>query len=96
MSNTFTSHLRLSILRILEGAPAYSANSSIIHSVTSEFGLVATRDQVKTELAWLAEQGMLTTREMVGLVVATLTERGIDVATGRAIAPGVQRPSPGA
>lgn len=95
MSAVFTAHLRLSLLRTLAGAPGYRANSSILHSVTSEFGLVASRDQIKTELAWLAEQGLVDNQDLMGLTVATLTERGLDVAEGRAMAPGVQRPSPG-
>ena len=91
----FQEHLRLTLLRALTGAPGYKANSSILHSVACEFGLDATRDQIKTELAWLAEQGLLKTADIGGLVVASLTDRGLDVAEGRAMAPGVQRPSPG-
>jgi len=91
----FNEHLRLSILRTLSGAPGYRTNSSIIHTVTEEFGLVATRDQIKTELSWLAEQGLTVNTDVGSVVVAVLTERGLDVAKGAAIQPGVQRPSPG-
>jgi hypothetical protein len=59
-----------------------------------EVGLTPTRDQIKTELAWLAEQQLVTSEDHAGLVVATLTERGLDVAEGRTVVPGVQRPSP--
>jgi len=90
-----TAHLRLSILRVLDSAPARRANSSVIASVTHEFGISASRDQIRTELAWLAEQGLVTVEELGAVVVATLTDRGLDVAEGRAVAPGVQRPSPG-
>lgn len=95
MSSVFQEHLRISILRLLSGAPAYRANSSILHGETTRFGLAASRDQVKTEMAWLAEQGLIVTEDVGGMVVATLTERGLDVAEGRAVQPGVQRPSPG-
>ena len=98
--SAFSDHLRLTILRALAHAPQYTANSSIIHTVCGEVGLSATRDQVKTEIAWLAEQGLLTRKllaeDMGGLIVATLSERGLDVADGRAVQPGVQRPAPGA
>ena len=97
MSDTrFREHLRLSLLRMLEGAPGYTANSSILHQVVGDFGLSATRDQVKTELTWLHEQNLVRKRELEigGLVVASLTDRGLDVAEGRASCPGVQRPSP--
>lgn len=92
----FAEHLRLTVLRLLAELPSYSANSSVITDAAHELGLVATRDIIRTELAWLAEQGLVTTREPApGLVVATATERGLEVAAGRARVPGVQRPAPG-
>jgi hypothetical protein len=90
----FSKHLRITLLRILQGAPAFHANSSILHSFADGLGLSATRDQVRTEIAWLAEQGLVTSEDHDGLVVATLTDRGLDVAEGRTVVPGVQRPSP--
>ncbi|MFD3263345.1 VpaChn25_0724 family phage protein [Phenylobacterium ferrooxidans] len=90
----FSEHLRLAILKVLNTAPACRANSSILHSAVDELGLTATRDQVKTELAWLAEQRLLTNVAAGDLVVATLTERGCDVADGRTVTPGVRRPTP--
>ena len=89
-------HLRLTLLRLLAEQPGYKSNSSILtQAADSTAGFTATRDQVKTELAWLAEQTLITTTEVIdGLVVATLTERGGDVASGRAVVPGVQRPNP--
>lgn len=92
----FASHLRLAILRLLAELPGFRANSSLIADAASSLGLAATRDTVRGELAWLAEQGFVTTEDVrPGLVVATATERGLDVAAGRAITPGVQRPTPG-
>lgn len=94
-SEAFQPHLRLTALLVLAEAPAYRANSSIIHSAADEVGLPATRDQVRSELAWLEEQRLVTlTHPSQTLSVATLTERGLDVARGRAAVPGVQRPSP--
>lgn len=90
-----TEHLRLTILRVLSGASAYTTNSSILHSVTRDFGIAVSRDQIKTELAWLAEQGCVTAKDVMGLIVATLTDRGLDVAEGRCRVPGIQPPSPG-
>lgn len=89
----FQRHLRLMLLRYLNESPQYAANSSLLHALAAQFGLPATRDQVKTELAWLAEQRLVRTEEMTGMVVATLTERGVDVAEGRTVVPGVQKPS---
>lgn len=84
--------MRLVILRLLSEMPAMRANSSVLYSALDEFGHSASRDTVKTELAWLAEQGLITREEMASIVVATLTERGVDVAKGRASVPGVKRP----
>ena len=97
MNDHWRAHLRLALLlTLLKDAPGFVANSSILKDqLERHAGFVLTRDQVRTELAWLAEQGLVTTSEAIaGLVVATLTERGGDVASGRAVVPGVQRPNP--
>ena len=92
----FAEHLRLTILRLLAELPAYSANSTVLAEAAASLGVPATRDMLRAEIAWLAEQRLVTTREAApGLVVATATERGLDVAAGRARVPGVQRPGPG-
>ena len=90
----FAKHLRISLLRLLNEAPSCRANSSILASAVQSLGLTATRDQVKMELAWLTEQRLLTTEDLGDLLGATLTERGCDGAEGRAVVPGVQRPTP--
>lgn len=90
-----TEHVRLALLRLLNEAPGYKANSSILTDFVLNMGLSATRDQVRTQLAWLREQGLVTTEEQLpGLLVATATERGLDVANGLAHVPGVRRPAP--
>jgi Fe2+ or Zn2+ uptake regulation protein len=84
---------RLVLLRVLSEMPSYRANSSVLTTALEHWGHTPTRDQVKTELSWLAEQGLVTTSELTGAVVlATLTERGQDVASGRARCHGVKRP----
>ena len=90
-----TEHVRLALLRLLNEAPGYKANSSILTDFVLNMGLSATRDQVRTQLAWLREQGLVTTEEQLpGLLVATATERGLDVANALAHVPGVRRPAP--
>jgi hypothetical protein len=89
-----TSDIRLVILRALAEDLGYSHNESILHSVVEAFGHKASRDCIKSELAWLEEQGLLDLSDVAGCLVATITQRGADVAAGRAVVPGVKRPEP--
>lgn len=84
--------IRLVILRLLVEMTAYRANSSVLTMALDSYGHTLSRDQVKTELNWLAEQGALTLEDVGPVMVATLTERGQDIAAGRARVPGIKRP----
>jgi hypothetical protein len=92
----FSQHLRqdqrLVLLRILSELPSYRSNSSVLVGLMEKLGHTMTRDQVKTELRWLAEQGLLAVEEAGSVLVATLNERGQDVAEGRARVDGIARP----
>lgn len=86
---------RLVILRLLHETSGYAANSSILTSGLAHIGVPTSRDQVHTELDWLAEQGLITQEDLgIGVRVATITARGGDVAQGLAIVSGVKRPGP--
>lgn len=87
-------HIRLAILRLLADLPGYCANDSVLHQAVNAMGLTCTRDQIRGHLTWLAEQRLVTVVEASQLTVATLTERGGEVAAGRSVIDGVQRPSP--
>ncbi|MGF6098884.1 ArsR family transcriptional regulator [Pseudomonas sp. 18175] len=84
--------VRLVILRLLAEMAAYRANSSVLTMALDSYGHTLSRDQVKTELHWLAEQGALSISDVGPVLVATLTERGQDIAAGRARVPGIKRP----
>ncbi|MGO2703393.1 VpaChn25_0724 family phage protein [Pseudomonas helleri] len=84
--------IRLVVLRLLVEMTAYRANSSVLTMALDNYGHTLSRDQVKTELHWLAEQGALTLSDVGPVLVATLTERGQDIAAGRARVPGIKRP----
>jgi len=86
---------RLSILRLLDASPSGTGNEALLHAALPDFGHSPSSDQIRVDLAWLAEQGLATTRSAHDLVVATLTPRGQDAAQGRAVVPGVKRPRPG-
>ncbi|WP_220814098.1 VpaChn25_0724 family phage protein [Pseudomonas paralcaligenes] len=85
---------RLVMLRILSELPQFRSNSSVIHGLLGEFGHHPSRDQVKGELTWLAEQGLVSVDDIGSVLVVTLTERGGEVAAGRASVPGVSKPRP--
>lgn len=84
--------VRLVLLRLLEEMPAYRANSSVLNAALDSYGHTLSRDQVKTELYWLAEQGAVVLEDIGPVLVASLTERGQDIAAGRARVPGIKRP----
>lgn len=91
---TVQAHLRVTLLRLLSEDPGYTLNDSILTDLTENYGFTPSRDRVRTELSWLAEQGLVTLDTEPGITIATLTQRGEDVARGRAMTPGVKRPSP--
>lgn len=84
---------RLHVLRLLAATkPDYRANSAILREgLRAEHQHAVSRDQMHTELAWLAEQSLVELESVGPSVVATLTARGLDVAEGTATVPGVKR-----
>jgi hypothetical protein len=96
VAETLREHRRIAILRALKEAPGYIANLSVLLDALAPFGLMITRDGIHAEAAWLAEQGLAILAGNGTVITLQLTDRGLDVADGRAIVPGVKRPSPGA
>jgi hypothetical protein len=88
-------HLRITILRLLHDQNDYALNESLLMDLVVPFGFAPSRDNLRAQLAWLAEQGLVTISGLDHCQVATLTARGEDVANGRATVPGVKRPRPG-
>jgi hypothetical protein len=86
---------RLAILRFLASDADFSLNDSILQTALGSIGHGVSRDVVRTDLSWLAEQGLVKVDTVLETVhVAHLTARGGEVAAGRAVVPGVKRPSP--
>jgi len=87
---------RLSLVLTLSESPGYTANAFLLQTAIDRiYGHSVSMDQVRTDLAWLAEQGLMTVKVTGDVNVATLTSRGVDVAAGRSTVPGVKRPLPG-
>jgi len=77
--------------------PGYTINEGVLSTALRPFGHDVSRDAMRTQLAWLSEQGLLkisTVDDAGSLQVAKITARGVDVAAGRAVVPGVRRPDP--
>jgi len=87
---------RLTILRFLSDIAGYTSNGDLLYDVCNRLGVTSTRDQIAGEIAWLREQGMVTAEDHEGFIVVTATARGLDIAAGRALHDGVDRPRPGA
>ena len=94
LDDMITEDLRIAILRTLEEAGGFSMNDSILHAFLDRIGHSHSRDKIRTQLNWLAEQGLVSLGGIETVMVATLTQRGLDVANARVRVPGVKRPSP--
>lgn len=94
MTDAITEHLRLAMLRIVNDAPGRTANHAVIQGALTSWGFKVSRDRVKTELAWLADQQAVTVGDIADYKVATANERTLEVAEGVLVIPGIQRPSP--
>ncbi|MEY2688199.1 MAG: hypothetical protein RL375_2397 [Pseudomonadota bacterium] len=89
-----TADRRLVLLRGLQGAARYTANTYLLRAYARSVGHVASSDRIETDITWLAEQGLVDKVVREGVTLATLTTRGLDVADGSATVPGVARPQP--
>jgi len=85
---------RLMILQLLAADSDYSANDTLLQEMLAMQGNGVSLDAVRTDLAWLAEQDLLVLRDLPGCKVASLRSRGVDVANGLAVVPGIARPRP--
>ncbi len=86
---------RLALLRFLAGDADYAMNDSVMQAALASIGHGASRDVVKGDFAWLAEQGLVSVEVVMDKIhVAKINARGVDVACGRALVPGVSRPGP--
>ena len=90
-----TEHLRLAVLQILAEDSDFAHNELVLSSALGQLGHGVSSDQLRTELAWLAEQGLISVADVSDLQVARLLKRGQDAARGLARVPGVARPRPG-
>ena len=86
---------RLCILSLLSAQPDYQLNNGLLVRSLQSLGHGVSHDAMNGLLAWLEEQGLVTVEPInSGLKIVRITRRGLDVAEGRALVPGVRRPDP--
>ncbi|SMH35950.1 hypothetical protein [Maritimibacter sp. HL-12] len=93
-AETLRKHRRLAILRHLESCAEYTSNASILGDVLDGVGIPSTRSQVLGELAWLRENGLVIYDDRSDFIVVEATRAGLEIATGVARHPEIQRPRP--
>ncbi|GCN31280.1 TPA: ArsR family transcriptional regulator [Escherichia coli] len=93
INDILTEDRRLVILRSLMDCNN-EANESILQDCLDAYGHNVSRDVVRGQIDWLAEQQLVTVENLRGFYVVTLTSRGQDVAEGRARVAGVKHPRP--
>lgn len=86
-------HRRITILKVLSESQEYRCGDALLWDLVATY-VPSTRDQIRSDLAWLAENGLVSLRVISTATIATMTERGGDIAAGRSTDPGVARPSP--
>lgn len=86
---------RCAFLRFLAADADYAMNTSLLQSALESVGHGVSRDCVNADAAWLEEQGLVLREDLGGIIVVKITQRGLDVAEGRSVVPGVKRPGPG-
>ncbi len=85
---------RLVILQLLKEDPDYKINDTLLQELLSDLGFGVSQAVLAGDLAVLDELGLISTTELAGAVLAVLRNRGVDVACGTAVVPGVARPRP--
>jgi DNA-binding transcriptional ArsR family regulator len=85
---------RLAILMVLDRCPSREAADSLIAIALKDLACACSYDAVRSELAWLRDAGLIEIDEISCIMIAKLKQRGVDVAAGVAMIPGVERPGP--
>ena len=92
-ADQLTKEVRYLILKLLMTQPWNSANNEVLGIAVEGLGYRVGRDQMRTELQWLADQRLVSLMPLgSSVIVAELTERGQEVGKGVLINPGVEAP----
>jgi len=84
----------LVILQFMAEEPNYRMTTSLLQDALDTIGHREPHDVILADAAWLKDVGLVSIETLGPFQVLQLTPRGYDVATGRAVVPGVKRPGP--
>lgn len=96
MRDLILANRRLVALQVIAAQSAYELSNQLLQRGMERFGHRMSMSSVDGLIDWLADRDLLTARELDDghIRVATLTQAGLDVAKGRMVAAGVDRPLP--
>ena len=92
LQNIIDEDQRLRVLRVLAEDRGHSHNVHVLRSALALLGHDVRSDQAAALLDWLAGAGLVEITSEFDPVTVRLTRRGLDVAKGRLVAPGVALP----
>jgi hypothetical protein len=81
----------LGVLRILEEAGCYTANSMIIQDALLDMGIPVSSEELEDALDWLKRSGLIELSRGEFLI-PTITRQGLELAQGLVRREGVRRP----
>ena len=83
---------RAILLRFLSD---YAMDTGLLKAALKSVGHGVPLRQVNEDAAWLEERGLAACEPLESALLVRITQRGLDVAAGDEIVPGVKRPGPG-
>ena len=96
MTSIITKNRRLAILKFLAEDEGGSLNTSVLQSALLYIGHGVSREKVQEDVLWLEKEGLASVEflEDLPVILVRITPRGVDVARGLTVHPGVDRPLP--
>lgn len=88
------SYQALAILRVAYREPSYRVNGDVLGKYLDQLGLGNSAADLRANLETLEKFGVLKLNFIERIPVIELTQPGVEVALGRAMQEGIQRPDP--
>lgn len=85
---------RLVLLQALNTAPDYALRETVLARLLDGERLALGQEDLRAEFRWLADRGLVTVEYHDDVQAVRITARGVDVAAGRTVIDGVERPRP--